>query len=257
MSAKKDSFGKTVGVVVAVCLVCSIVVSGAAVGLREIQQENKKLDKQTNILTAAGLYESGMNSDQVASVYDEKIERRFVDLETGEFTEKPGGEGAEYDMYKAAKQSEMSKTVEDSNVGFQRRANVASVWLVKDESDTVTRVILPVHGSGLWALMYGFLAVDADGKTIKELIYYEQAETPGLGGEVQNPNWQKLWDGKKLYDNGEVAIDVTKGADPSDPYEVDALSGATLTSNGVENTIRYWAGEQGFGPFLKNQAWRS
>ncbi|QPG06069.1 Na(+)-translocating NADH-quinone reductase subunit C [Salinimonas marina] len=257
MSAKKESLAKTVGVVVAVCLVCSIVVSGAAVGLRQIQQENKKLDKQSNILTAAGLYESGMSSDKIASVYNERIQRRFVDLDTGNFTDKPGGDGAEYDMYKAAKQTEMSQKVENSNVGFQRRANVASVWLVKGEDDAVTRVILPVHGSGLWALMYGFLAVDADGKTIKELIYYQQAETPGLGGEVQNPNWQKLWDGKKLYNNGEVAIDVTKGANPNDPYEVDALSGATLTSNGVENTIRYWAGEQGFGPFLKSQAWRS
>ncbi|WP_018983795.1 Na(+)-translocating NADH-quinone reductase subunit C [Salinimonas chungwhensis] len=254
MSAKKESLAKTVGVVVAVCLVCSIVVSGAAVGLRQIQQANKELDKQTNILTAAGLYESGMSSDTIRSTYEEKVERRYVDLATGQFTDQPA---PDYDMYKAAKQTEMSKTVENSNVGFQRRANVASVWLVKDESDNVTRVILPVHGSGLWDLMYGFLAVDADGKTIRELIYYQQAETPGLGGEVQNPSWQEQWDGKKLYNNGEVAIDVTKSADPSDPYEIDALSGATLTSNGVENTIRYWAGEQGFGEFLKNQAWRS
>ncbi|MBD3586980.1 Na(+)-translocating NADH-quinone reductase subunit C [Salinimonas sp. HHU 13199] len=257
MSAKKDSFGKTVGVVVAVCLVCSVVVSGAAVGLRQIQQANKELDKQTNILTAAGLYEAGMSSDVIRSTYEEKVERRYVDLDSGEFTNKPGGDGAEYDMYKAAKQTEMSKKVENSNVGFQRRANVASVWLVKDESDTVTRIIMPVHGSGLWDLMYGFLAVDADGETIRELIYYQQAETPGLGGEVQNPNWQEKWDGKKLYKDGDVAIDVTKGANPSDPYEIDALSGATLTSNGVENTIRYWAGKQGFGEFLKNQAWRS
>jgi len=257
VSAKKDSFGKTVGVVVAVCLVCSIVVSGAAVGLRQIQQANKELDKQTNILTAAGLYEMGMSSDTIRDTYENKVERRYVDLDTGEFTEKPGGDGAEYDMYKAAKQTEMSKRVVNSNVGFQRRANVASVWLVKDDNDTVTRVIMPVHGSGLWDLMFGFLAVDADGETVRELIYYQQAETPGLGGEVQNPNWQAKWDGKKLYKDGDVAIDVTKGANPDDPYEVDALSGATLTSNGVQNTIRYWAGEQGFGPFLKNQAWRS
>lgn len=254
MSAKKDSLGKTVGVVVAVCLVCSIVVSGAAVGLRQIQQANKELDKQTNILTAAGLYKAGMSSDEIRSTYDDNIERRYVDLKTGEFTEQPA---PDYDMYKAAKQTEMSQKVVNSNVGFQRRANVASVWLVKDDSGEVNRVIMPVHGSGLWDLMYGFLAVDADGKTIRELIYYQQAETPGLGGEVQNPNWQEKWDGKKLYKDGEVAIDVTKGANPTDPYEIDALSGATLTSNGVENTIQYWAGPNGFGEFLKNQAWRS
>ncbi len=254
MSAKKDSLGKTIGVVVAVCLVCSIVVSGAAVGLRSIQQANKELDKQSNILTAAGLYEAGMSSDQIRAVFDNKVERRYVDLDTGTFTEQPA---PDYDMYKAAKQSEMSKKVENSNVGFQRRMNIASVWLVKDENNAVTRVILPVHGSGLWDLMYGFLAVDADGKTVRELIYYQQAETPGLGGEVQNPSWQAKWDGKKLYKDGEVAINVTKNANPDSPYQIDALSGATLTSNGVQNTIQYWAGEQGFGPFLKNQAWRS
>ena len=137
------------------------------------------------------------------------------------------------------------------------RPNVASVYLVRDDAGDVSRIILPVHGSGLWDLMYGFLAVDADGQTVRELIYYQQKETPGLGGEVQNPAWQDKWDGKELYENGEVAIRVVKNANPSNPHTIDALSGATLTSNGVENTIRYWVGEQGFGQFLKNQAWRS
>ena len=254
MSAKKESLGKTVGVVVAVCLVCSIVVSGAAVGLRSLQQTNAQLDKQTNILTAAGLYETGMSNDTINAKFDEFVERRFVDLDSGEFTEMPS---PDFDMYKAAKVTETSTKVVNSNVGFQRRPNVASVYLVHNDAGEVTRVILPVLGSGLWELMYGFLAVDADGETVKELIYYQQKETPGLGGEVQNPAWQAKWDGKKLYENGEVAIEVKKNANPDNPYSVDALSGATLTSNGVENTIQYWVGEQGFGPFLKKQAWRS
>ncbi|MBU2976651.1 Na(+)-translocating NADH-quinone reductase subunit C [Alteromonas sp. C1M14] len=254
MSAKKESLGKTVGVVVAVCLVCSIIVSGAAVGLRDLQQTNAKLDKQTNILTAAGLYETGMSNDAVDAKFKEFVELRYVDLDSGEFTEAPE---ADYDMYKAAKQTEYSTKVTNSNVGFQRRPNVATVYLVHSEDGDVTRVVLPVHGSGLWDLMYGFLAVDADGQTVKELIYYQQKETPGLGGEVQNPAWQAKWDGKKLYKDGEVAIKVKKNANPDNPYSVDALSGATLTSTGVQNTIQYWVGEQGFGPFLKKQAWRS
>ncbi|MEW9799371.1 Na(+)-translocating NADH-quinone reductase subunit C [Alteromonas sp. CYL-A6] len=254
MSAKKESLGKTVGIVVAVCLVCSIVVSGAAVGLRSLQQANAKLDERTNILTAAGLYETGMSRKDVESTYEERVEPRFVDLDTGEFVDAPS---ADYDMYKAAKVEATSTKVENSNVGFQRRPNVASVYLVRDDSGDVSRVILPVHGSGLWDLMYGFLAVDADGQTVRELIYYQQKETPGLGGEVQNPSWQAKWDGKKLYENGDVAIRVKKNASATNPHSVDALSGATLTSNGVENTVRYWVGEQGFGPFLKKQAWRS
>ena len=254
MSAKKESLGKTVGIVVAVCLVCSIVVSGAAVGLRSLQQTNAALDKKSNILNAAGLYEMGMSNSAIESTYSERVEQRFVNLDEGTFVEAPK---PDYDMYKAAKETEYSTKVTNSNVGFQRRPNVASVYLVRNEAGDVSRIILPVHGSGLWDLMYGFLAVDADGQTVRELIYYQQKETPGLGGEVQNPAWQDKWDGKELYENGEVAIRVVKNANPSNPHTIDALSGATLTSNGVENTIRYWVGEQGFGQFLKNQAWRS
>ncbi|APD95308.1 Na(+)-translocating NADH-quinone reductase subunit C [Alteromonas mediterranea] len=254
MSAKKESLGKTIGVVVAVCLVCSIVVSGAAVGLRSLQQTNAALDKKSNILNAAGLYEMGMSNNAIESTYSDRVEQRYVNLEEGTFVEAPA---PDYDMYKAAKQTEYSTKVTNSNVGFQRRPNVASVYLVRNEAGDVSRIILPVHGSGLWDLMYGFLAIDADGQTVRELIYYQQKETPGLGGEVQNPAWQDKWDGKELYENGEVAIRVVKNANPSNPHTIDALSGATLTSNGVENTIRYWVGEQGFGQFLKNQAWRS
>ena len=254
MLAKKESLGKTVGIVVAVCLVCSIVVSGAAVGLRSLQQTNAALDKKSNILNAAGLYEMGMSNSAIESTYSERVEQRFVNLDEGTFVEAPK---PDYDMYKAAKETKYSTKVTNSNVGFPRRPNVASVYLVRDDAGDVSRIILPVHGSGLWDLMYGFLAVDADGQTVRELIYYQQKETPGLGGEVQNPAWQDKWDGKELYENGEVAIRVVKNANPSNPHTIDALSGATLTSNGVENTIRYWVGEQGFGQFLKNQAWRS
>lgn len=251
MSAKQETFAKTVGIVVAVCLVCSIVVSGAAVGLRSLQQTNAALDKQSNILHAAGLLEQAKGD--ISGTYDALVEQRFVDLETGEYVDMP----ADYDMYKAAKEPGKSTAVEGSNVGFQRRADVASVYLVKDESGTVTRIVLPVHGSGLWDLMYGFLAIDNDGNTIRELIYYDQKETPGLGGEVQNPDWQAKWDGKKIFKDGDVAIAVKKNVSADNDYAVDALSGATLTSNGVQNTLDYWLGENGFGPYLNKQPWKS
>ena len=205
MSAKKESLGKTIGVVVAVCLVCSIVVSGAAVGLRSLQQTNAALDKKSNILNAAGLYEMGMSNNYSERKYSERVEQRYVNLEEGTFVEAPA---PDYDMYKAAKQTEYSTKVTNSNVGFQRRPNVASVYLVRNEAGDVSRIILPVHGSGLWDLMYGFLAIDADGQTVRELIYYQQKETPGLGGEVQNPARQDKWDGNARDEDGEVGIRV-------------------------------------------------
>jgi Na+-transporting NADH:ubiquinone oxidoreductase subunit C len=258
VSAKKETLGKTVGIVVAVCLVCSIIVAGSAVGLRELQQTNAALDKQSNILTAAGLIDEAKTKQDVAKVYEAKVEERFVDLATGQYVEKPNDDGKPYDMYgRNAKAPETSTKVEGSNVGFSSRANVASVYLIKDESGDVSRIILPVHGSGLWDLMYGFLALDNDGQTIRELIFYQHKETPGLGGEIQNPEWQDKWDGKQLYNNGSVAIEVNKGENKDDQYAVDALSGATLTSNGVQNTLQYWASENGYGNYLKKQSWKS
>jgi Na+-transporting NADH:ubiquinone oxidoreductase subunit C len=255
VSAKKETLGKTLFVVVAVCLVCSIVVAGSAVGLRSLQETNAALDKKSNILNAAGLLGNASTNAEIAEIYDNRVEEKFVDLSTGEYVERPS---SDFDMYKAAKQPEFTVKVEGSNVGFLRRSSVASVYHVKDESGKVTRLILPVHGSGLWDLMYGFLALDNDGETIRELIYYQHKETPGLGGEIQNPDWQAKWDGKKLYkDNGDVAISVDKNVGDGNQYAVDALSGATLTSNGVENTLQYWASQNGYGHYLKRQSWKS
>ncbi len=251
MSAKKETLGKTIGIVVAVCLACSIVVSGAAVGLRELQKTNAAIDKQSNIVEAAGLMDIA-NGD-IAGTFDKYVEERFVDLSTGTYVDVPDG----FDMYRAAKDPDYMVRVEGSNVGFLRRSSVASVYVVKNDAGKVERVVLPVHGSGLWDLMYGFLAIDADGNTVRELVYYQHKETPGLGAEILNPSWKAKWDGKKLFKDGEVAIQVKKNANPDNEYAVDALSGATLTSNGVQNTLSYWVGENGFGPYLKKQSWKS
>ncbi|MFT4993947.1 MAG: Na+-transporting NADH:ubiquinone oxidoreductase subunit C [Paraglaciecola sp.] len=252
MSARKETLGRTVGIVVAVCLVCSIIVSTAAVGLRSLQQANALLDKQTNILEAAGLLQDA--AGDISGTYEKLVEEKFVNLASGQYVEKDFG----YDMYgKAARDPKLSIKPSPDTAGILRRANVASVYLIKDQSGSVSRIVLPVHGSGLWNLMYGMLAIDNDGNTVRELVYYDQKETPGLGGEIQNPQWKALWNGKKLFKDGDVAIKVKKGAAADNLYAVDALSGATLTSNGVQNTLDYWLGENGFGPYLKKQPWKS
>jgi Na+-transporting NADH:ubiquinone oxidoreductase subunit C len=119
----------------------------------------------------------------------------------------------------------------------------------------VSRVVLPVHGYGLWSTMYGFLALEADLDTVSGLRFFEHAETPGLGGEVDNPRWQAQWSGKRLFDEaGEFALQVLKGrvpeGAPDAQHKVDGLSGATITTRGVDNLVRFWVGEQAYGPFL-------
>ena len=115
-------------------------------------------------------------------------------------------------------------------------------------------LVLPIEGYGLWSTLYGFLALDADTKTIRGLTYYQHLETPGLGGEVDNPSWKALWPGRVAFDDtGSPVISVIKGRAGSpqeDPYRVDGLSGATITSRGVTHMLRFWLGEAGFAPYL-------
>jgi Na+-transporting NADH:ubiquinone oxidoreductase subunit C len=151
----------------------------------------------------------------------------------------------------------MSINIDDKDdiASIGRRANYAPVYILK-EGDAIKQVVLPVHGYGLWSTLYGFLALEGDFNTVRGLRFYEQAETPGLGGEVDNPKWRAQWAGKKIFDaDGNVEIRVIRGhVEPNTAnaeYKVDGLSGATLTSNGVTNLLQFWLGDQGFGPYLK------
>ena len=144
---------------------------------------------------------------------------------------------------------------EQDIASISRRANYSVAYLLEKDGE-VERIVLPVHGYGLWSTLYGFLALQGDGNTVAGITFYEQKETAGLGGEVDNPSWKNLWVGKEIYQDGAVALKVIKGAvDKSAPdakYQVDGLAGATLTSKGVENLIAYWMGDEGFGPLLSD-----
>jgi Na+-transporting NADH:ubiquinone oxidoreductase subunit C len=119
----------------------------------------------------------------------------------------------------------------------------------------IEQIILPVRGKGLWSTMYGFLALSPSLEDVKGLSFYKHGETPGLGGEIDNPSWKAQFPGKKIFsENGEPMITVLKGkVNPQDPmakYQVDGLSGATITSNGVANLLKFWLGEEGFGHYF-------
>lgn len=250
-SMPNDSRVKTVSVALLLCLVCSLLVSTAAVALRPVQEANKLADKRRNILEIAGMMQEGGDVNELF----EQIEPRIVDLTTGEYVEDV--DPTEYDQREAAKDPEQSQALssDEDIASIRRRADKATVYLVR-EGDDVKTIILPVHGYGLWSTMYGFMALEGDGETVKGFGFYEQAETPGLGGEVDNPNWKAIWHGKQVYDeNGNVALQVIKGSvGPSTPdseHKVDGLAGATLTSRGVSNLVQYWLGEQGFKSFLE------
>ncbi len=246
-----DSTAKTIVVALLLCLVCSVIVSSAAVGLKPIQLANKSTDIKQNILTVAELLEADTDIDKAF----ENIETYIVNIETGEYAEDI--DAATYDQRKAAKDPNMNITLDgnDDIAKIKRQAKYAKVYHVK-ENGQLKLIILPVHGYGLWSTMYGFLAVEKDINTVYGLKFYEHGETPGLGGEIDNPKWRKLWKGKLLFnDSSDPVITVTRGvANPdSSNYqsEVDGLAGATLTSKGVDNLMQFWLGKNGFGPYLQ------
>jgi Na+-transporting NADH:ubiquinone oxidoreductase subunit C len=136
----------------------------------------------------------------------------------------------------------------------QRIPNEALVYLLRSDG-AVDAIILPVEGQGLWSTLYGYLALAPDTRTVRNIIFYQHGETPGLGGEVDNPRWKALWKGRLAFDEGwnpKIAVIKGRAGPPEeDPHRIDGLSGATLTSNGVTNLVQFWLGEHGFGPYLE------
>lgn len=243
----------TITVTLIMCLVASVLVAGSAVMLRPHQVANKALDFKKNVLKVAGMYQEGVSVDQQF----EKIQVKIVDLQTGKFTDAVT-DIDKFDQTASAKKPGMFDQLnpEDDIAKLITREKYAKVFLVNDEAG-LSRVILPLRGKGLWSTMSGFIALDKDLNTVLGFGFYSHAETPGLGGEVDNPKWKSIWLGKKIYsDAGEVKVSVIKGhvddATPEGEYKVDGLAGATLTSVGVSNLVKYWMGESGFKPFLTN-----
>ena len=257
-SFDKDSLSNTFIVALGVCLVCSIVVSGIAVALKPQQQLNKELDQKQNILRAAGMLSSDAVVAEDGRSVDElfaEFEVRVVDLETGEFTDEI--DASTFDPIKAAKKPDLSKALSsEEDIATIRRRENASLVYIKRVDGEIDKLVLPVRGYGLWGTLFGYLALDADLQTISGLGFYQHKETPGLGGEVDNPSWKAQWPGVQLYDeNNEPGVQLVKTRSPEGStaaqYEVDALSGATFTARGVENLVNFWTGDLGFGPFIQ------
>ncbi|WP_300424952.1 Na(+)-translocating NADH-quinone reductase subunit C [Thalassolituus sp.] len=257
MSANNDSIQKTLIVAVLLCLVCAIIVAGAAVSLKPLQVANKVEDKKKNVLAAAGLLQDGVSIEEQFK----QITTRIVNLEAGRFAtdaelaeiKAAGLDPNNYDQRKASKMPELSSALAGENdpASIKRLEKYAAVYMI-EKDDKIDKIILPIHGYGLWSTLYGFIALKGDMDTIVGLGFYSHAETPGLGGEVDNPKWKSLWEGKEVYDaNGDIAITVVKGpAEMGNPHQVDGLSGATLTSRGVDSLVRFWVGDKAFGSLL-------
>ena len=258
-SYDKDSLKNTLIVAIGVCLVCSILVSLSAVALRPSQKANKLLDQKQNVLRAAGMLPADAVTDSEGRGVDElfsSFEVRIVDLNTGDYVE--GVDAETYDPIRAAKEPANSAalTPDKDKATIGRRENRSVVYIKRTPGGDVDRVVMPIRGYGLWGTLFGYVALEGDITTAAGLGFYSHKETPGLGGEVDNPRWKAEWPGVVMFDDsGNVEVRLVKSRSPSDSdaakSEVDALSGATFTTKGVQNMLGFWLGKDGFGPYLK------
>lgn len=247
-----DSVGRTFLVAFLVCFVCSLLVSGTAAGLRAKKERDALVIHYRNVLAVTGLLPAG------GDVYDfwrNNVEARLVELETGRYSDAFDPET--FNPQRAANDPALSRAIPSDLdlAGLRSRARFAPVYLIRQGGE-VRQLVLPVHGRGLWSTLHGYIALEPDLSTIAGFGFFDHAETPGLGGEIDNPRWLAHWPGKQAFDeDGRVRIEVARGqvdsASPQARFQVDGLSGATLTARGVTNLLRYWLGEDGFGPYLE------
>jgi Na+-transporting NADH:ubiquinone oxidoreductase subunit C len=240
----RDSVGGTFAVAAVLCIVCSLLVSSAAVVLRPLQNANRAAYEKENILLAAGKA-------------DEEAFKFVIELGTANLHAEGTVVAANYNQRSAAKNPDQSVEINSANdiAGIKRREKYGRVYAFRDANNKVTHLVLPVYGKGLWSTLYGFLAIQADGKTSTGLTFYDHKETPGLGGEIESEKFKASWRPDRnlqLFDeDGNVIIEVTKGAAIQPSHQVDGISGATITSRGVSNLVRYWLSDEGYGPVLE------
>lgn len=253
---KLDSTGYTALFATAVSVVCALLVSVSAVLLQPRQEANQRLYIEKNVLLAAGLVRPGedVTEAEVRKLFDEQIEMRLVDFAAGALLPVDKLDPHTYDQRKARKDEALSNPAPANRAGVQRLPKYGVVYFVKEGED-VKQVVVAIEGLGMWGTIYGFLALDRDANSVLGLTYYEQKETPGLGGEIANPKWQALWRGRRVYDESwEPRITVIKGnAGPpdKDPLRVDGLSGATVTSTAVNHLMAFWMSDNAYGRFLR------
>jgi Na+-transporting NADH:ubiquinone oxidoreductase subunit C len=252
----KDSPIRALLTVLVTAVVCSFFVSASVVMLRPIQLNNKLLERSGNVLALTGLLPAG------GGVEDEALLDLFKGLDARVVNIDEAGLDSEFDPYtfdgrKASTDPELSVAVPSGEdiASLGRRSRYKTIYLVWKDGE-INRVVLPIRGAGMWSMLYGYIALESDLNTIAGVMFYEQNETPGLGDQIAKPHWQSKWVGKKLHENTDDVLfhvaegPVAAGASGAE-YQVDALTGATITANAVTALVHYWFGPNGYGPLLE------
>ena len=221
MSDRLKSFFFAMGL----CVVCSLLLTGASTTLKPAQEKNMQTDRKKNILKAVGLMDmdTPVSPDAVDRLYAERIVQLAVE-KAGTIIEKSKEDNGE--------ENGKSQPTDDGILPMYLSFDLAG-----DGQKEIAAYIIPITSRGLWGKIYGYLALEKDGATIKGFTVYKHSETPGLGGEIENRWFQENFIGKKIVDHNNqfVSVSITKGkasdtvAKKNLPNHVDGISGATLT----------------------------
>ncbi|MFB6349010.1 Na(+)-translocating NADH-quinone reductase subunit C [Moraxella sp. ZJ142] len=259
MSAKNSNIS-TLATALVLCLVCSVMVSAAAISMKSKQLANVELDRNKNILMAANLFDPTKDNASDAAKLFENVETKLINLKTGQFAsvDELSAAGisdvASYDVAKATKDPATRIDLGgDDPARIGALPQFAKVYIINDEQGQLKNIVLPINGYGLWGQIYGFLTLKSDINTIEGISFYQHKETPGLGALIEEPKWRATWHDKQAYDGDKIVTGVVKsGAHKPTPNYVDGITGATLTSSGVNTMIQFWLSERAYKPFLDN-----
>jgi len=230
-----------------VSLVCSLLITAAAGGLKGFQQENIELDRKINLLKAANLIDPDKKPprEQIKSLYDTHIQEVIVDSQGKILTS-----GIEPDVKPDVKPDMKPSVKPGEKPGIESGA--LHLYFYKTD-EVIQGYILPINSRGLWGKIQGYLAFENDGQTVSGFSVFSHSETPGLGGEIESAWFQKNFTGKKILNsqNKFVSVGIAKGKVENMPEKdqenyVDGISGATLTgkylSEGIKSTLTQYEG---------------
>ncbi len=218
-------------------------VSGAVYVLRPMQSGYALLERNRAIVGLAGLSNTPSQLPDAALVQAFlDLDARVLDLQTGQFVAGLNGHAFDHWRETLADLPDDQRTVPDSRivpVYFARR------------NGALERLVLPVHGQGMWSTIYGYVALEADLNTIAGVVFHRHGETPGIGDRIQDPAWLASWRGKQIYDrSGSTQIRVARRGVETDVHQIDLITGASVTSEAVGRFVNDWFGVDGYGPWL-------
>jgi len=254
MRQQRDKPIRVLWVSACVAIACSAMVTTAVSYFRPMQAAHASLERSRHILVAAGLLAStdSVSPRQIATRF-RQLTVQTADLRSDEFTNTVDPLTFDFETAGALESGSTALPKEKDIAKLGRRPDLMPIYLLSKDR-ALDSIVLPVYGQGMWSTIRAFISLRADAKTLQSLVIYEHGETPGIGDRIEDVTWLGSWSSKQVIDeNGAVALRLVRtGKAAADIHGVDAITGATVTSESVVTLVRFWLGEDGYGPVLKH-----